>query len=68
MSTATNIIMYKSIYTCQVCQSGNFAADDASLIYLWQFRHLNDRIPDRHQVRAFYTSCVGLPFCLYFEH
>jgi hypothetical protein len=33
MSTATNVIMYKSIWTCQACQSGHYVADHANLIY-----------------------------------
>jgi hypothetical protein len=53
VSTVTNIIitiMYKGICTCQAYQSGHCAAHYANCINLQQFRHLNDRMPDRHQV------------------
>jgi hypothetical protein len=49
ISTATNI-MYKGIYIYQTCQSGHCAADNANILYLHQFRYLNNRMPDRHQV------------------
>jgi len=38
------------------------------LYTLRQFRHLNDRMPDRHQVWAFCISYVRLQFCLCFGH
>jgi hypothetical protein len=67
MSIATNI-MYKGICTCQNCQSGHYAADYANLIYLRQFRRLNNRMADRHKVWTFCISYVGLRFCLCFGH
>jgi hypothetical protein len=48
------------ICTYQAWQSVHCSADYANGIYLRQFRHLNDRMPDRHQVRAFCISYVGL--------
>jgi len=53
--------------TCQACQSGHCAADNVNLIYLRQ-RHVNERMPHRHQVWTFRISCVGLRFCLCFGH
>jgi hypothetical protein len=50
MSTITNIIMYKGIYKCQACHSGHCTAAYVYFIYLRHFRHLKDRMPDRHQV------------------
>jgi hypothetical protein len=53
VSITTNIITYKAICTCQACQSGHCATDYADLIYLRQFGHLNDRMPNRQWSAAY---------------
>jgi len=62
------LLCTKVICTSQVCQSGHCAAHYAYFIYLEQFRHLKDHMPDRHQVWAFCISYVGLRFCVCFDH
>jgi len=57
------IIMYKGyMYICQTSQFGHCAAHYANFVYLRQFRHLKDRMPDRHQVRAFMFPVWGFVF------